>query len=43
MTQTRIEDVGRLARIPSSRVTKWFVVGFWVVVLGRVVRARPAS
>ena len=38
MTQTRIEDVGRLAWFPASRVTKWFVVGFWVVVLGRGVR-----
>jgi RND superfamily putative drug exporter len=33
MTQTRIEDVGRLAWFPSSKVTKWFVVGFWLVVL----------
>lgn len=33
MTQTRIEDVGRLAWFPASRVTKWFVVGFWLVVL----------
>ena len=33
MTQTRTSDVGRLARFPSSRVTKWFVVGFWLLVL----------
>ena len=33
MAETRIADVGRLAWFPSSRVTKWFVVGFWLVVL----------
>ena len=33
MAQTRIADVGRLARFPSSRLTKWFVLGFWVLVL----------
>ncbi|KQU70997.1 hypothetical protein ASC58_01190 [Phycicoccus sp. Root101] len=26
-------DVGWFARFPSSRMTKWFVVGFWLVVL----------
>ncbi len=33
MTETRIGDVGRLAWLPSSRVTKWLVVGFWLAVL----------
>jgi len=33
MAETRIADVGRLAWFPSSRMTKWFVVGFWLVVL----------
>ena len=33
MSETRIGDVGRLAWFPSSRVTKWFVVGFWLLVL----------
>ncbi len=33
MARTRMGDVGRLAWFPSSRVTKWFVLGFWVVVL----------
>lgn len=33
MTQTRIGDVGRLAWFPSSRMTKWFVVVFWLAVL----------
>ncbi len=33
MAQTRIADVGRLARFPSSRLTKWFVLGFWLLVL----------
>jgi RND superfamily putative drug exporter len=33
MAQTRIGDVGRLAWFPSSRMTKWFVVGFWLLVL----------
>src|SRR5829696_3679577 len=34
-------EVGRLARVPSSRLTKWFVVGFWIVVLGLLFS--PAS
>jgi RND superfamily putative drug exporter len=33
MTETRIGDVGRLAWLPSSRVTKWLVLGFWIVIL----------
>src|SRR5690606_5621352 len=33
MTETRIGDVGRLAWLPASRVTKWLVVGFWLVIL----------
>jgi RND superfamily putative drug exporter len=33
----RAGHVGRLARIPSSRVTTWFVVAFWLVVLGLLV------
>ncbi|GAB3446478.1 MMPL family transporter [Phycicoccus ginsengisoli] len=33
MSETRIGDVGRLAWFPSSKVTKWFVVGFWLLVL----------
>ncbi|TPG12881.1 MMPL family transporter [Pedococcus bigeumensis] len=33
MAQTRIGDVGRLAWFPSSRMTKWFVLVFWVLVL----------
>jgi RND superfamily putative drug exporter len=33
MAQTRIGDVGRLAWLPSSKVTKWVVLGFWLVVL----------
>ena len=33
MTETRMTDVGRLAWLPSSRVTKWLVVGFWLVIL----------
>src|SRR6476661_4534322 len=33
MAQTRIGDVGRLAWFPSSRLTKWFVLGFWLLVL----------
>lgn len=33
MTQTRMADVGRLAWFPSSKVTKWFVVIFWLAVL----------
>ena len=33
MTETRIRDVGRLAWLPSSRVTKWLVLGFWLVIL----------
>src|SRR5689334_14796013 len=33
MAQTRMGDVGWFARFPSSRMTKWFVVGFWLVVL----------
>ena len=34
MSESRMGDVGRLAWVPSSRVTKWLVLGFWVVVLG---------
>src|SRR6478735_6872461 len=41
MNDNRIGDVGRLARIPSSRVTKWLVVGFWIVVVGFL--AGPSS
>ena len=33
MTQTRMADVGRLAWFPSSKVTKWFVVVFWLAIL----------
>ncbi len=33
MADTRIGDVGRLAWFPSSKVTKWFVVIFWLAVL----------
>ena len=33
MSETRIGDVGRLAWFPSSKVTKWLVVGFWLLVL----------
>ena len=33
MAQTQIGDVGRLARFPSSKVTKWFVVVFWLAML----------
>jgi RND superfamily putative drug exporter len=33
MAQTRIGDVGRLAWFPSSRMTKWFVLVFWLLVL----------
>ena len=33
MAQTEIGDVGRLAWFPSSKVTKWFVVAFWVAML----------
>ncbi|NYG05768.1 RND superfamily putative drug exporter [Phycicoccus badiiscoriae] len=33
MAQTRIGDVGRLASFPSSKVTKWFVLIFWLAVL----------
>ena len=33
MTETRIGDVGRLAWLPSSRVTKWLVLGFWLAIL----------
>lgn len=32
MSETRIDEVGRLAWLPSSRTTKWFVVGFWLLV-----------
>jgi RND superfamily putative drug exporter len=32
MNDNRIGGVGRLAWIPSSRVTKWLAVGFWIVV-----------
>src|SRR6478609_2985353 len=41
MNDNRIGDVGRLARIPSSRVTKWLVVGFWIVVVAFL--AGPSS
>ncbi|WP_270889543.1 MMPL family transporter [Pedococcus sp. 5OH_020] len=37
MTQTRMDDVGRFAWFPSSKVTKWFVLGFWLVVLAAAV------
>ncbi len=37
MAQTRMGDVGRFAWFPSSRVTKWFVVGFWLIVLAAVM------
>ena len=33
MARTQMGDVGRFANVPSSRLTKWFVVGFWLVVL----------
>ena len=38
-----MNEVGRLARVPSSRVTKWFVVGFWIVVLGLLFAGRRRS
>ena len=41
MKGNRIDEVGRLAWVPSSRVTKWLVVGFWLVVL--VLLAGPAG
>ena len=34
MGDTTSGEIGRLARFPSSRVTKWFVVAFWIIVLG---------
>ena len=40
---TKPGEIGRLARFPSSRVTKWFVVAFWIVVLAAAVRACLAS
>src|SRR5689334_2563505 len=33
MSETRIGDVGRLAWFPASKVTKWFVLVFWLAVL----------
>ena len=33
MHENKPGEIGRLARFPSSRVTKWFVVAFWIVVL----------
>src|SRR6478672_592768 len=33
MSETRIGDVGRLAWFPSGKVTKWFVVVFWLAIL----------
>ena len=41
MNDKRSVEVGRLARIPSSPLTKWLVVGFWVVVLALLFS--PAS
>ncbi len=41
MNDSRTGQVGRLARIPSSRVTKWLVVAFWIVVVGLL--AGPAG
>jgi RND superfamily putative drug exporter len=41
MNDNKISDVGRLAWVPSSRVTKWLVVGFWLVVLALL--AGPAG
>jgi RND superfamily putative drug exporter len=34
MEDNKTGEIGRLARIPSSRVTKWLVVGFWIVAVG---------
>ncbi|WP_461046798.1 MMPL family transporter [Terrabacter koreensis] len=34
MQENKTGEIGRFARIPSTRVTKWLVVGFWIVVLG---------
>jgi RND superfamily putative drug exporter len=34
MGDTKSGEIGRLARFPSSRVTKWFVVAFWIIVVG---------
>ena len=41
MKENRLSEVGRLAWVPSSRVTKWLVVGFWLVVLALL--AGPAG
>jgi RND superfamily putative drug exporter len=41
MKGNKVGDVGRLAWVPSSRVTKWVVVGFWLVVLALL--AGPAG
>jgi RND superfamily putative drug exporter len=41
MNDSTTGQVGRLARLPSSRVTKWLVVAFWLVVVGLL--AGPAG
>src|SRR6478736_6441995 len=41
MNDSTTGHVGRLARLPSSRVTKWLVVAFWLVVVGLL--AGPAG
>ncbi|WP_323101164.1 MMPL family transporter [Intrasporangium sp. YIM S08009] len=41
MNDSTTGQVGRLARLPSSRITKWLVVAFWLVVVGLL--AGPAG
>src|SRR4051812_19221395 len=36
-----MQDVGRLAWLPSGRTTKWLVAGFWLV--GTVIAVAPAG
>ncbi len=41
MNDNKIGDVGRLAWVPSSRVTKWLVFAFWIILAGLL--AGPAG
>ncbi len=41
MRNQLMDGVGRLARLPAGRVTKWLVVGFWLVLA--VVAFGPSS
>ena len=41
MKENKIGDVGRLAWVPSSRVTKWLVAAFWIILAGLL--AGPAG